>query len=203
MHAVNTADRLVLRRQMRKLRAAIAPAAQQIAARRVARHIDLAHLLKPGARIAVYAAMADELSTAPLLSLLARRGAQVFMPRIEDTRRRRMSFAPLGNRWRMNRFGIAEPAGHQRQAAQFLNIVFLPLLAFDDSGTRLGMGGGYYDRALAFRLRRRRWSGPRFIGMAFDCQSAAAIAREAHDVQLDAIVTPQGIRWFSSLGSAT
>ena len=118
------------------------------------------------------------------------------MPRIESVRAARMSFAPIHGRWRINRHGIVEPAGCERVATRFLNVIFLPLLAFDDAGNRIGMGGGYYDRALAFRHLRRNWNGPALIGVAYEFQKVAQLPALPHDVQLDGIVTPQELRWF-------
>jgi 5-formyltetrahydrofolate cyclo-ligase len=72
------------------------------------------------------------------------------------------------------------------------DIVLMPLLGFDKRGTRLGYGGGYYDRTLAVMRK-----APRLIGLAFDCQEIDEIPREFHDVPLDAVVTEAGVRYFS------
>jgi len=69
----------------------------------------------------------------------------------------------------------------------------MPLLGFDKRGTRLGYGGGYYDRTLE-RLGKR----PRLVGIAFAAQEIEDIPREAHDVPLDVIVTEQGARTFET-----
>ena len=60
-------------------------------------------------------------------------------------------------------------------------------------GTRLGYGGGYYDRTLA-SLRKT----PRLIGFAFAAQELDFIPREPHDVPLDAVVTEQGVLQFAA-----
>ncbi len=71
------------------------------------------------------------------------------------------------------------------------DLVLLPLLGFDDSGTRLGYGGGFYDRTLAALPVR-----PRLVGLAFAAQHLAAIPRDQHDIPLDAVVTEDGVRMF-------
>jgi len=71
------------------------------------------------------------------------------------------------------------------------DVIVMPLLGFDSRGTRLGYGGGYYDRTLA-RLSKR----PRLIGLAFSAQELPEIPREPHDIPLDAIVTERGVRNF-------
>ena len=71
------------------------------------------------------------------------------------------------------------------------DVILMPLLGFDRHGTRLGYGGGYYDRTLAHLARR-----PRLVGFAFARQEIDHIPRDAHDVPLDAVVTELGVRHF-------
>ena len=63
----------------------------------------------------------------------------------------------------------------------------LPLVGFDANGHRLGMGGGWYDRSLAFRHADA--APPWLVGAAFETQRLDAIAAEAWDVRLDAVCT--------------
>ncbi|HSZ74505.1 MAG TPA: 5-formyltetrahydrofolate cyclo-ligase, partial [Rhizomicrobium sp.] len=69
------------------------------------------------------------------------------------------------------------------------SVVFVPLLAFDARGHRLGYGGGYYDRTLS-ALK------PIAIGIAYAGQEVAELPRQDHDHPLDAILTEQGLRRF-------
>lgn len=188
--------RRTVRRAMRHARATLSAQQRQHDSDAITHHVMQARLIKPQSRIAAFASLPHEPDSTPLLRLAARRRALVYLPRIEHLRAARMSFAPVTGQWRINQFGIVEPAGTARITAAFLDVIFVPLLAFDGSGSRLGMGGGYYDRALAFRRRRRRWLGPRLIGLAFDMQEVPHLPAMAHDVRLDAIATPGGIRWF-------
>ena len=71
-------------------------------------------------------------------------------------------------------------------------LVFLPLVGFDRSGVRLGTGGGFYDRAFAFRQLRSAWHAPRLVGLAYAFQELASIGAAAHDVLMDAVVTEEG-----------
>jgi 5-formyltetrahydrofolate cyclo-ligase len=72
-------------------------------------------------------------------------------------------------------------------------VVFLPLVGFDRHGLRLGTGGGYYDRAFAFRRWRSAWHAPRLVGLAYAFQQVERITPASHDVLLDAVVTDEGI----------
>ncbi len=96
-----------------------------------------------------------------------------------------------------NRFGIPEPdtrhGAHRarRQATWTLDVILLPLVGFDDDGQRIGMGGGFYDRTLAFT--QRPGPRPRLIGLAHDCQRVTRLPVAPWDVPLDAIVSDRRI----------
>jgi len=74
--------------------------------------------------------------------------------------------------------------------------VFLPLVGFDRHGIRLGMGGGYYDRAFAFRRLRSVWHAPLLVGIGYALQEVERIVPAAHDVPLDLVITERGVRRF-------
>jgi 5-formyltetrahydrofolate cyclo-ligase len=97
---------------------------------------------------------------------------------------------PAGAALRRNRYGITEPRGIRHHlAAARLDLVIMPLVAFDADGNRLGMGGGYYDRALARRNHRRI-----LVGVAFSVQQSPAVPALPWDVPLDIVITEQGRR---------
>jgi 5-formyltetrahydrofolate cyclo-ligase len=75
------------------------------------------------------------------------------------------------------------PAKNAAFPAGAYDCIIVPLLAFDDSGHRLGFGGGWYDRFLAGQPDAFT------VGLAYDMQAAASLPREPHDVALDLIVT--------------
>ena len=188
----------VARRQLRADLAArrrgVAPTERAQAALLVARHADRAVKLRAGWRIAVYAALPQELDTAPLIALARERGCRIFLPRIDRRRRSRaMQFIEMAGPLRPNRLGIAEPQAAAALGARWLDVVFLPLVGFDRHGVRLGTGGGYYDRAFAYRRWRRAWRGPRLIGLGYSFQRLERITAAPHDVLMDAVVTEKGV----------
>jgi 5-formyltetrahydrofolate cyclo-ligase len=185
-------DRAALRKHLKQLRRAVPPAARRMAAIAVADHIRRTFHLRPGLRVAVYAPLPSELDTAPLAQLIRRRGGHVYLPRITDLRRRRMQFVESGGPMRRNHLGILEPMRLRRLSARRLDLVFVPLVGFDATGMRLGMGAGYYDRAFAFLRHRRHWTRPRLIGLAYSFQQVPRIEGAAHDVHLTGVVTERG-----------
>jgi 5-formyltetrahydrofolate cyclo-ligase len=195
-----TRDRRILRRQARAARAALSPAERDRAARAISRHLiallRARGLLAPGRRIAVYRAVRGEIGVEAFMARAQR--CQLFLPRVTGQRQGRMTFSPAGARLRRGAFGIPEPDSQLRCSAQWLHVVLLPLVGFDEAGNRLGSGAGFYDRALAFRSRRRRWRGPRLIGIAHSCQRLSRLPTLTTDVPLDAVVTENG--FFSLSG---
>lgn len=165
------------------------------AARLLALNVDRALHLAAGQRIAIYAALPHELDTAPLIALARKRGCTIYLPRIDRARRARgMRFVEMRGALRTNRLGIAEPEGAVSLGARWLDIVFLPLTGFDCRGVRLGSGGGFYDRAFAFRRWRRVWQVPRLVGLGYAFQELPHLDAAAHDVLMDAVVTEAGMR---------
>ncbi len=144
-------------------------------------------------RIALYLPRDGELDPGPLGQLLLQRQCQLFLPVIDPLRGggRLLRFArwqPGHSTLQPNRFRIPEPMG-RRTPAWSLDLVLLPLVAFDRHGNRLGMGGGFYDRSFADRKQRPR--RPLLVGLAHACQELPDLPAAPHDVPLDAIVTDQ------------
>jgi 5-formyltetrahydrofolate cyclo-ligase len=188
---VNTKSHL--RAALKAQRRALPRAARAVAATAVARHVSRTHWLAPGRRIGVYASMPQELGTAPLIELAHRRGCEIYLPRIVSLRSRRMEFVPLGARGGVHELGMHEPWSKDFFPARFLDTIFVPAVALDVRGARLGHGAGFYDRALAFRHLRDHWRGPRLVGLAYSFQVVAAVPVEPSDVFMDVIATDKGI----------
>jgi 5-formyltetrahydrofolate cyclo-ligase len=88
-----------------------------------------------------------------------------------------------------NRFGLLEPQEGEFVDPHRLDIVITPLVAFDSSGNRIGMGGGYFDRTFSFLKTRKLWMRPKLIGVAFACQKVKKISPNPWDIGLFRIVT--------------
>ncbi len=102
-------------------------------------------------------------------------------------------FAPYdeNSQFRHNRFNIAEPVCHPSDwiKASQLDLLLLPLVAFDTNGNRVGMGGGFYDRTLAYLQHRRFWRKPILMGLAHEIQKTERLVSQSWDIPLDYIVT--------------
>jgi 5-formyltetrahydrofolate cyclo-ligase len=188
-------ERRALRRELRAARRSLAPGVRAKADERIRSHLSSSGWLKRGRRIGLYTSMADEVDTQALRALCQRRGCAVYLPRITHFAARHMRFCrDRGTALLINRLGIEEPALRECLPARWLSLILLPILGFDERGTRLGYGGGFYDRDLAFR--RATPAPPLLIGVAYASQEVALLPRASHDVPLDGIVTERGIRYF-------
>jgi 5-formyltetrahydrofolate cyclo-ligase len=189
-----TAERKSLRKSLRAERRALSAKDKKLYAERLAHNVDCWLHLRPSWRIALYAALPEELDTTPLIETACRRGCRIYLPRIDrHSLGRKMQFVEMSSRQRSNRLGIIEPEGSRIIGARWLDVVFLPLVGFDSRGVRLGTGGGFYDRAFAFRHWRKVWHTPQLIGLAYSFQQVEHITSAAHDVLMDAVVTEKGV----------
>jgi len=178
---------------MLKRRRAVSRGARIAAARAVADFVAHTFWLGPGKRIGIYASMPSELGTAPLIRLALARGCDVYVPRITSLRSGAMRFVRFSDRGTRHAFGMHEPDTDESRSARFLDTIFVPVVALDRRGARLGHGLGFYDRTLAFRNLRRHWRGPRLVGLAYSFQVVPQVPVTATDVFMDLIVTDRGI----------
>lgn len=135
----------------------------------------------------------SEVDLKPLMAALAEEGARLCLPAIIDKQTIVFrAYHPDAELISMG-FGTYGPAAHEPVLQP--EIMLVPLAAFDQSGNRIGYGGGYYDRAI--HQMRQKGHNPRLIGIAFDCQEVASVPVEPHDIRLDAILTESGYRTFA------
>jgi 5-formyltetrahydrofolate cyclo-ligase len=183
-------EKTSLRDEARARRAGLARDVPGYARRAAQSFVRLA--LPPDAVLAGYMPIRDEADPREIMKLAADRGHTLALPSI-DNRRSALVFRrwKSGDQLHVNRFGIGEP---ERDAELVTpGIVLVPFLAFDNSGHRLGYGGGYYDRTLA-ALREK--GHVLAIGVGFAGQEVPVLPRHEHDHSLDLVVTELGIRRF-------
>ena len=181
-----------LRIKAHAARAALPLDSRMSAAEAVARHFFENVPLQPGEVVAAYWRIRDELDCQPILVRLMDSNQPVVLPVVigpEEALELRV-WEP-GTALYEAGFGTLAPPDLAPRAEP--DVILMPLLGFDGQGTRLGYGGGYYDRTLA-RMSRK----PRLIGLAFAAQELDQIPREEHDIPLDLIVTEDGVRHFGA-----
>jgi 5-formyltetrahydrofolate cyclo-ligase len=162
-------------------RASRSPQARADAADAVA--AVLADRLAGAAVVAGHLPAAEEPGHGRLLGALPGR---VLLP-VVPARGRELAWAEHDGRLALGRFGLLEPAGPRQPAAALAtaDVVVVPALAVAADGTRLGRGGGYYDRALAHAR-----PGAVLVAVVFDEELLDAVPAGPHDRRMTAVVSP-------------
>jgi 5-formyltetrahydrofolate cyclo-ligase len=146
-----------LRSDLRQRRQSLGQEQQLQAARDMAQQVASLPLWHDAQRIALYLAADGEIDTGPLAEAARDLGKQLFLPLIH--------------------------AGSEQCAPEALEIIFLPLVAWDKSGHRLGMGSGFYDRTLD------GIKGPLRVGLAHEVQQVASVPHDPWDIALHFVAT--------------
>lgn len=171
---------------MRTIRAEAA-ARDPDAAETLAAQFPMKLLERYGPIVAGYVAINEELDPDPLMRRLASAGAELCLPRIEESGEMTWRLWSFGEPLERRPFGLSEPGVDAPLAEPTL--ILTPLLAFDAMGNRLGYGKGHYDKAVA----KLRANGRAFTcGIAYPAQQIDQVPAEAHDQPLDWAVTPIG-----------
>lgn len=144
-------------------------------------------------RIAFYLPHDGELDLTPLMQYAWAMKKMCYLPVLNTLTADQLRFAPYhqDTPLQKNCFGIPEPHVSENHLlrAYSLDLILVPLVAFDINGNRLGMGGGFYDRTLSYLKHRRFWRKPHIYGTAYDFQKIDALSRHAWDIPLHGIVT--------------
>jgi 5-formyltetrahydrofolate cyclo-ligase len=185
-------NRNTIRQNKRQARRALTSAEQKNAALQLSKNIQNTLSFKKANKIAVYLPSDGEISPEPLFELAKKLGKTLYLP-VLPKRGRRMRFAKYqqGDHLIANKYQILEPKRRDYCPAWALDLVLLPLVAFDDLGNRMGMGGGFYDATFENKLKYH--FGPKLIGLAHDIQKVERLEVASWDVPLSAIITDRGI----------
>ena len=137
--------------------------------------------------VMLFASMPDEFDTFPLIEEAMARGKTVVLPKVQADGEMLACRVQAGE-LKPGAFGIIEPSADGAVGLSEIDFCLVPARAFDTSGTRLGRGGGYYDRFLCkpgFRAFR--------CGAAFEEQIVGEVPREPHDVPVQMVVTDRRV----------
>lgn len=191
-------SRAQLRRHLRAQRRALSPHAQRQAAHCLYKQLAQHPLFRRARQIALYLPNDGEIDPRPLLRAAQKRGKATYLPVLSPWPQSKMVFQRVraGQPLRKNRFGIYEPQRNCKQQRKVwaLDLVLMPLVGFDRHGARLGMGGGFYDRSLAYLSLRKNWHKPTLLGLAHECQRVERLDMASWDVPLQGTVTDKA--WY-------
>ena len=169
--------------------------------------------IKNPIKIGAYLSTGGEVNLEPIFNYLSKKNYThdicLYVPALHPVLKGCLQFREydlnLDNIKIPNAYGIFEPVLDSNKTIPTweLDIVLMPLVACDENGSRLGMGGGYYDRSFAFLSNyydRDKYnddsclqnSGPILIGVGYDFQKVQGLNSQDWDVGLDALISPSG-----------
>ncbi len=178
-----------LRSKYRLARANMTVAAREKASARICDAVTRSGYFRRSRIVGCYLSTNEEVDTCAIIERALTMGKQIFAPVLGKNGAMRFRDLNAESRLSLNQFGLMEPQTGKFVDPHRLDIVITPLVAFDSSGNRIGMGGGYFDRCFAFLKGRKIWLHPKLIGLAFDCQRVDAIAPNPWDIGLNRVIT--------------
>ncbi len=169
-----------LRRRMQTRRSSITDTDKQLANESICKQAKAHPLIINASVIASYQALTHEINPASLTHNISNK--QWLYPRVEG---KLLVFATITPEHpaKENKFGVLEPTHPDITPLEAIDVMLIPLLAFDEKYYRLGYGGGYYDRTLAKAGKR-----PILIGLAYEWQKVKELPRDAWDIPLDDVI---------------
>lgn len=184
---LSNAEKATLRSHYRAQRRSLSLQYQEQASLDVVKQfIPIAQQYKPNS-VALFIANDGELSTDKIARWCWDNDITTLLPVVKNAKQGLMTFHTYSEDSVLsaNQFGILEPSvDAPSMSTDAIDLVLLPLVAFDQHGHRLGMGGGFYDRAFA------NCHNVLLFGIAHDCQQTAALPVDSWDISLRGVITP-------------
>lgn len=199
---INTA--ISIRTRIRKRRRMLSPQEQANASQMLLKQLTTLPEIKQAKNIAIYLANDGELNTETFIQWCWQQNIKTYLPVIHPFSKGQLLFLHYHQHsiMKANQYGILEPRLNVLDIipTSALDIIFTPLVAFDTTGNRIGMGGGFYDRTLAKWYQQFKSdinAKPRPIGIAHNCQKVEKIPTQRWDIPLAKIATPKKIYDFT------
>ncbi|MEC6392882.1 5-formyltetrahydrofolate cyclo-ligase [Acinetobacter pittii] len=186
-----------IRKNLRSKRRSLSSFEQKQAQLNVLHHLNILPIFHSSKKIGLYLHAFGEVHTELLIELCFKKNKQVYLPMICSMNQHLVWVRISKNQYVNRRFshhplGMKEPMATRGKHVSKLDLLLMPLLACDQYGTRIGMGGGYYDRTLASAKHK-----PYRLGLAHQFQFIGhTLKRQSWDQPLDALLTPQHIYYF-------
>lgn len=175
----------------------LSDSAKQSAAQSAAGYLKKWSVFHNAKMIAHYSAVEGEFSTSAIAAMASALNKMLCLPVLDRVDYRQMAFHyyHLADALPLNRFLIPEPSvsSNSLVARDRIDLMLVPLVAFDWSGHRMGRGAGCYDRYLEGLKQMDISNRPCLVGVGYDFQNVDHLLPEAWDVSMDYILTESGL----------
>jgi 5-formyltetrahydrofolate cyclo-ligase len=187
-----------LRKDIRRKRAGIDAAQRKRWDAAINQHLEAYSRQSSPTVVAAFLAFDGEPDLMPYLADLGDRGVKLALPVIQDAPGKAViTFRhwSLAGEMRQNRYGISEPVGTRELSVTNIDLVLFPLVGWDKTGGRLGMGASFYDRLFQPIQEFHR---PVRMGIGYELQCVERIPSDPWDIRLHGVLTENG--WFTCKG---
>lgn len=191
-----------IRAKIRQLRRSINLQHSQQAGESITQSLIQNSTYQQSQSVACFISFDGEVDTRPIIQHLHQDGKTCLLPYLRPSKPNKLWFIPFnqGDPLQTNRFGIPEVQKGIQHAMRVseIDLILIPMVAFDSHGNRLGMGGGFYDATLAHLNRSEfKYTRPTILGIGFEAQKVEFIPAESWDFQLDSVITEVNTYQFS------
>lgn len=185
-------QRKILRQQLRQSRRSLTPLKQTLHSIRLSVNLFRRMTINKSDKVAVYLSTDGEISLHHVIKKLWRKQVKCFLPVIAP-KTGMLAFIAYSKSQTLtkNCYDISEP-GYRRSkvySIDKMNIILMPLVGFDRQGNRLGMGGGYYDKALGEKNYCASIRNKKVVGVAHTLQKVKHIPCANWDIKPELILT--------------
>jgi len=185
-------DKIKIRSSLREQRQTLSLTTIKFSAEKVAAQVTELPEFQGSHHIGIYLSNEGELDTEPLVTLAHQSNKQIYLPITPKSKGEPLSFYHYtpGDELIPNKYGIYEPNISLQKPimTNILDIVFLPLVAFDKKCNRIGRGAGHYDSTFAFS-KNHALKKTILVGLAYEFQKIPEITPSDWDVPLDYVIT--------------
>lgn len=183
-----------IRTKIRSKREKLSPITIKQDSNLVYHQIINSHYLKNSTKIAIYLSCKGEIKTEQIIKWCWNNSKKIYLPVIDPVNKNNLLFIRYTKKTKLilNKFNIFEPKIENENIIlpEDLDLIITPLVAFDSNCNRLGMGGGFYDRALAPFKKSQK---PIAIGIAYDFQQINNLIVNSWDIPMQSVFTPKKI----------
>ncbi|HAU1202165.1 TPA: 5-formyltetrahydrofolate cyclo-ligase [Legionella pneumophila] len=187
--------KVALRNTIKQVRSKLSVSYRTASSNQICTRIRSLEQYRQAKRIALYFAVNGEVDLTFLWKSAPLQGKYCYFPVLNNDST--LSFLPAtpNTPFKTNKYNIPEPDVDIELALPIdeLDLIIMPLVAFDAHCTRLGMGSGYYDRTLSNKSKAH------LLGVAYQFQRVDYIEPRPWDVPLDAVITQKAIYWRNPL----
>lgn len=190
----HTLNRKQIRQQKRRARKALTRRQQRLASLNLCKNMSQTSAFINAKRVSVYLSSDGEIDLSPIIKLCWKQGKTLYLPVLHPIKHNTLWFSRFTPKTRLNKnkYKILEPSVKRTHIKPWaLDLVIMPLVAFDEQCARMGMGGGYYDRTFAFSQKKKGMKGPKLIGTAHQIQQTSSLPLKAWDIPMHGVVTDQ------------